>query len=269
VIAPSCTFLIFEFGAANAIRAGSDSNASFAKSRLVYAIFSDPVKLYTLPIVYNRSVVAHKAPKVPDIRVLIADDHPVVCRGLAAIIQSEPGMTVVGQAADGDQAVQRFRQFQPDITLMDLRMPGMSGVEAIRTIRKESPTAAFIVLTTYQGDENIHSALKAGAQAYMLKGMSDHELLDAIRSVHAGQRYLPQAVLDSLATRPPKSELSDRELQILNLIVKGLSNKQIADRLGIAEATVKWHVNIMLSRMNVSDRTQAAVTALHRGIVEF
>jgi DNA-binding NarL/FixJ family response regulator len=203
------------------------------------------------------------------IRVLIVDDHPVVCRGLAAIIQTEPGMSVVGQALNGMQAVQMFRDYRPDVTLMDLRMPAMTGVEAIRAIRQTFPAAVFIVLTTYDGDEDIHRALKAGAQSYLLKGMSDRELIGAIRNVHAGLRYLPQQVLDSLANRPPKSDLTDRELQILNLIVKGMSNRQIAESLGITEATVKWHVNILLSRLNVSDRTQAAVAALQRGIVEF
>lgn len=208
-------------------------------------------------------------PRSDKIRVLIVDDHPVVCRGLAAIIQTERGMSVVGQAFNGLQAVQMFREHQPDVTLMDLRMPLMTGVEAIRAIRQIRPTAAFVVLTTYHGDEDIHRALKAGAQSYLLKGMSDTELLGAIRNVHVGLRYLPQPVLDSLANRPPKSELTDRELQILNLIVKGMSNRQIAESLGIAEPTVKWHVNILLSRLNVSDRTQAAVAALQRGIVEF
>jgi DNA-binding NarL/FixJ family response regulator len=203
------------------------------------------------------------------IRVLIADDHPVVCRGLTAIIQTEQGMSVVGHALNGVQAVKMHKEHQPDVTLMDLRMPAMTGVEAIRAIRQTTPHALFIVLTTYHGDEDIHRALKAGAQSYMLKGMSDSELLGAIRSVHAGRRYLPPSVLESLANRPPKSELTDRELQILNLIVKGMSNRQIAESLGIAEPTVKWHVNILLSRLNVSDRTQAAVAALQRGIVEF
>lgn len=207
--------------------------------------------------------------KAAKIRVLVADDHPVVCRGLAAILKSEPDMEVIGTAANGLQAVQLFRERVPDVTLMDLRMPVMSGVEAIRTIRKEHPNSGFIVLTTYQGDEDIHRALKAGAQSYLLKGMSDTELLQAIRNVHAGLRYLPAPVLKSLANRPPKSDLSERELQILKLIVKGLSNRRIADQLGITEATVKWHVNIILSRLNVSDRTQAAVAALNRGIVEF
>jgi two-component system NarL family response regulator len=203
------------------------------------------------------------------IRVLIADDHPVVCRGLAAIIKTEPGMSVVGQAANGQQAVELYRKYEPHVTLMDLRMPVMGGVEAISAIRREYPTATFIVLTTYEGDEAIHRALKAGAQSYLLKGMSDSELVGAIRNVHAGLRYLPKPIMESLANRPPNSELKDRELQILTLIVKGMSNREIATTLGIAEATVKWHVNILLSRLNVSDRTQAAVAALHRGIVEF
>src|SRR5882724_1950259 len=151
------------------------------------------------------------------IRVLVVDDHPVVCRGLTAIIQAEAGMLVVGQASDGLHAVQMFREHKPDITLMDLRMPLMSGVEAIRAIHADFPHARVIVLTTYNGDEDIHRALKAGAQAYLLKGMSDTELLEAIRNVHSGLRYLPQPVLESLANRPPKSDLSDRELQILQI----------------------------------------------------
>jgi DNA-binding NarL/FixJ family response regulator len=222
-----------------------------------------------VPTLEQKSSVRRPADKAAHkIRVLIADDHPVVCRGLAAIIRTEPGMSVVGEAANGEQAIQMFRQHRPDVTLMDLRMPVMDGVEAIRAIRSESPDAAIIVLTTYQGDEDIHRALKAGAQSYLLKGMPDVELLAAITNVHAGRRYLPQTVRESLATRPPNSELSGRELQILGLIVKGLSNRQIGDTLEIAEATVKWHVNIIFSRLNVSHRTQAAVTALSRGLVE-
>jgi two-component system NarL family response regulator len=206
--------------------------------------------------------------KPDEIRVMVVDDHPVVCRGLAAIIQSEPGMTVSGQAPDGRHAVELFRKHRPDVTLMDLRMPVLGGVDAIKAIRAEFPDARFIVLTTYDGDEDIHRALKAGAQAYLLKGMSDGELVSAIRKVHGGQRYLPDQVRQTLEKRPPMSELSVRELQILKLIVKGMSNKRIGDGLGITEATVKWHVNIILSRLNVSDRTQAAVTALERGIVQ-
>src|SRR5579863_8178912 len=158
-------------------------------------------------------------PRSEKIRVLIVDDHPVVCRGLAAILQTEQGMTVVGQAHNGEQAVQMFNEYRPDVTLMDLRMPEMTGVEAIRAIRQTCPTANFIVLTTYHGDEDIHRALKAGAQSYLLKGMSDTELIGAIRSVYAGVRYLPKTVLQTLANRPPKSDLTEREMEVLNLIV--------------------------------------------------
>jgi len=206
--------------------------------------------------------------KTEPIRVLVADDHPVVCQGLTAIISTQADMKVVAQAADGREALALFRKHRPDVTLMDLRMPEMGGVEAIRAIRELFPHSGFIVLTTYQGDEDIHRALKAGAQAYLLKGMPHGELLNAIRSVHAGLRYLPAPVLKRLADRPPGPDLSSREMGILRLIVKGLSNKEIAEKLSITEGTVKWHVNIILGRLNVSDRTQAAVAALQRGIVE-
>ena len=202
------------------------------------------------------------------IRVMVVDDHPIVCLGLAAIISTQPDMKVIAQAANGLEAVQMFQRHNPDVTLMDLRMPQMGGVAAIRAIRELSPHGSFIVLTTYQGDVDIHKALEAGALAYLLKGMPHAELLKAIRSVHSGRRYLPPEVRKALEERPPGPELSAREMQILRLIVKGLSNKQIADALGITEGTVKWHVNIILSRLNVSDRTQAVVAALHRGIME-
>jgi DNA-binding NarL/FixJ family response regulator len=206
--------------------------------------------------------------KPEPIRVLVVDDHPVVCLGLTAMIATQSDMAVVGQASTGKAAVELFRKQQPDITLMDLRMPEMGGVEAIKTIRGFSQRGAFIVLTTYQGDADIQKALAAGAQAYLLKGMPHGELLRAIRSVHAGRRYLPPEVIKSLAERPAGADLSSREMDILRLIVKGMSNKEIAAALGITEGTVKWHVNIILSRLNVSDRTQAVVAALHRGIVE-
>jgi DNA-binding NarL/FixJ family response regulator len=147
-------------------------------------------------------------------------------------------------------------------------MPVMNGVEAIREIRKEFKSAAFVVLTTYQGDEDIHRALEAGALAYLLKGTADQELIDAIRKANVGLRYLPRPIVQALASRPPLFELSNRELEILRLIVKGMSNRQIGETLGIAEATVKWHINLILSRLNVTDRTQAAIAALNRGIVE-
>jgi DNA-binding NarL/FixJ family response regulator len=207
-------------------------------------------------------------PKSGSIRVLVVDDHPVVCRGLSAILKAECDMEVVAQAANGKQAVELFRKYQPNVTLMDLRMPVMNGVEAIREVRKEFKNAAFVVLTTYHGDEDIHRALEAGALAYLLKGTSDQELIDAIRKVNAGLRYLPKPVMQALASRPPHSELSNRELEILSLIVRGMSNKQIGETLGIAEATVKWHINLILSRLNVTDRTQAAIAAVNRGIIQ-
>jgi len=201
------------------------------------------------------------------IRVVLVDDHPVVRFGLAAIIGLQPDMAVVAEAGSGEEACSICARHPADVVLMDLRLPGLSGVEAIRAIRKERPKLRFIVLTTYDGDEDIHKALEAGAQAYILKGMSHNELVNAIRTVHSGLKYIPASVSKSLAERPPHSELSARELEVLELIVKGHSNREIGEALGISEATVKWHVNIILSRLNVSDRTQATVAALQRGIV--
>jgi len=208
-------------------------------------------------------------PAVEEIRVMIADDHPVVCRGIAAIVQSEPGMRIVGEASNGRQAVEMYRALLPNVALIDLRMPVLSGLDAIREIHREFPKAHIITLTTYKGDEDVYRALKAGAQGYLLKGMSNSELLDAIRIVNSGRKHLPRPVMDTLANRPPESDLSDREMEVLELIVKGMSNKQIADKLGITESTVKWHVNLILSRLKVGDRTAAAVAALRRGIIEF
>lgn len=202
------------------------------------------------------------------IRVLVADDHPVVCMGLGAMIAMQPDMALVGQATDGLEAIQLFKKHNPDVTLIDLRMPNCGGVEAIRTVRQICPNAGFIVLTTYQGDEDIHRALTAGAKGYLLKGMPYGELLRAIRNVYAGKRYLPPAIAESLANRSP-DQLSARELEILRLMSRGFSNKQIGAELGITEGTVKWHVNIILSRLHVTDRTQAVVAAIQRGIVDF
>lgn len=201
------------------------------------------------------------------IRVLVADDHFVVRTGLRAVIDPEPDMQVVAEAGTGQQALQLFRQHRPDVTLMDLRMPVMDGVEATRAIRQESPNARVVVLTTYDGDEDIYRALSAGARAYLLKDTQRQELLDVIRAVHAGQRRVPAAIGARLAEAMPRSELTPRELDVLGLVVKGLSNKKIADALSITEGTVKIHVNNILSKMGVADRTQAATTAIRRGIV--
>lgn len=204
---------------------------------------------------------------MPSIRILLADDHAVVREGLAAMISRRADMQVVAEAADGAHAVELARQHQPDVILMDLRMPGMGGVEAIRHIRAERPEARIIVLTTYDGDEDIYRALQAGAKAYLLKDTPRDELLDAIRAVHAGQKRLPQEVAAKLAERVTSEPLTPRELDVLQLIVAGKSNKEIGAALNIAEGTVKIHVNGLLGKLGVSDRTQAVTEALRRGIV--
>ncbi len=202
------------------------------------------------------------------IRVLIADDHHVVCLGLMGIVNTQPDMVVVGQAMSGRAAIALARQHSPDVILMDLRMPDLSGLEAIAVIRAERPGSAVIVLTTYQGDEDIRKALAAGAQAYLLKGMSHLKLLEAIRSVHAGRQYIPRSIRNSLPEKLNRPALSPRELDILRYIVKGLNNQEIAAALNITRGTVKWHVNIILRRLDVRDRTQAVVVAAQRGIIE-
>lgn len=201
------------------------------------------------------------------IRLMVVDDHQIVRQGLVALLNTEPGLSVVAEATNGQQAVELFRQQRPDITLMDLRLPVMGGVEATKNIRQEFPTAKIIVLTTYDGDEDIYRALQAGAQSYLLKGVSFDELIEAIRTVHAGARRIPATVAERLAERVAGQELTGRELQVLELIVKGKSNKEISTELAISEATVKSHVNSLLSKLGVSDRTQAATSALQRGIV--
>ncbi|HTY85572.1 MAG TPA: response regulator transcription factor [Silvibacterium sp.] len=202
------------------------------------------------------------------IRVMVVDDHPLIRVGIGAIINARPDMTVVAQAGTGEEAVDLFRRNKPDVTLMDLRLPGkMGGVEAIISIRTSWPGARFIVVTTYDGDEDIHRALEAGAHGYIIKGMPYQTLVTAIERVHAGKRFLPPTVADALASRMPDSDLSSRELEVLKLLVAGRTNKDIGNALGITEATVKSHVSTILMRLNVSDRTQAVVTALQRGLV--
>jgi two-component system, NarL family, response regulator len=201
------------------------------------------------------------------IRVVIVDDHPVVRFGLATIISLQRDMVVTAEAGSGEEACALCAARPADVVLMDLRLPGLSGVEAIRAIRLAQPNLRFIVLTTYEGDEDIHRALEAGAQAYLLKAMSHAEVTAAIRKVHAGARVIPEPVSRTLAGRAPHSQLSPRELEVLGLIADGLSNRQIGQRLGITEATVKWHVNIILGRLGVADRTEAIVAALQRGIM--
>lgn len=201
------------------------------------------------------------------IRVLIVDDHPVVREGLAAMIDRRADMTVVATAENGQTAVERFHTHQPDVTLMDLRMPELGGVDAIRAIRGDFPQARIIVLTTYDGDEDIYRGLQAGARAYLLKDTPRAELLDTIRAVAAGQRRIPPEVAAKMAERMLEPELTPRELEVLELIVAGQSNREIGLALSITEGTVKAHVNNLLGKLGVADCTQAVTAALRRGIV--
>ena len=201
------------------------------------------------------------------IRILVAEDHLVARVGVTAIVNMQPDMTVVAEASNGQQAVELFRQHRPDVTLLDLRMPGMGGVEAATAIRAEFPAARMIALTTYGGDEDIRRALAAGVLAYLTKDVLHDELLKAIRAVNEGHTYLPAAVAAALAAQLPRPDLSAREVQVLELIVRGLANKQIAYTLNIAEHTVKNHVKNILSKLGVQDRTQAATAAIQRGII--
>ncbi len=203
-----------------------------------------------------------------NIRVLIVDDHPVVRTGLALMIKYEPEMEVAAEAGDGAEAVQLFRQHQPDVTLMDLRMAGMGGVDTINAIRQEFPNACIIILTTYDGDEDIYRGLQAGARGYLLKGTGCDQLLDAIRKVHAGQTHIPAEVGAKLAIRLSRPQLSKREQEVLRLLATGMSNREIATTLSIGEGTIKFHVNNILNKLQVSDRTQAALIALKRGIAD-
>lgn len=201
------------------------------------------------------------------ISVLIAEDHLIARVGVKTIINMQPDMTVVGEAANGAQALDLHRRHRPDITLMDMRMPGMSGLDAIIAIRAEEPDARIIALSTYGGDEDIRRALQAGVRSYLTKDVLHDELIRAIHAVQAGDTYLPASVTAVLEASSLPAGLSSREMDVLSLIVKGHGNKQIAHELNIAEHTVKNHVKSILSKLYVDDRTQAATAAIQRGII--
>jgi DNA-binding NarL/FixJ family response regulator len=206
--------------------------------------------------------------KVPQIRILIAEDHLIARAGMATIIGAQPDMVVIADAADGNQAMALYRRTQPDVVLMDMRMPVMTGWEASTAIRAEFPQARIIALSTFGGDEDIRRALRAGAQAFLTKDAHQDELIDAIRAVYNGNQYLPPSVLATLASQVPQAELSPREVEVLKLLVQGLSNKQIAFELGIAEDTGKNHVKNVLKKLGAHDRTRATTDAIQRGFIQ-
>ena len=201
------------------------------------------------------------------IRILIADDHAIFRQGLATIINRDPEMQVIAQAENGEQAISLFKEHQPDVTLMDLRMPEVEGVAAIGAICAAIKSARIIVLTTYDSDEDIYRGLQAGAKGYLLKETEPDELLNAIRTVHRGQQYIPPDVGAKLVKRLSNPELSERELEVLHSLAQGMSNAEIAAALSIGEGTVKSHINRILNKLDVSDRTQAVIVAVKRGIV--
>ena len=210
---------------------------------------------------------SHPPPPTPLIRVLIADDHAIFRQGLATIINRDPEMQVIAQAENGEQAIALFEEHQPDVTLMDLRMPEVEGVAAIGAICAAIKSARIIVLTTYDSDEDIYRGLQAGAKGYLLKETEPDELLNAIRTVHRGQKYIPPDVGAKLVQRLSNPELSEREMAVLRSLAQGMSNADIAAALSIGEGTVKSHVNRILNKLDVSDRTQAVIVAVKRGIV--
>lgn len=202
------------------------------------------------------------------IRVLSVDDHALLREGIAAMVNAESDMKLVAEASNGRDAIEKFRLHRPDVTLMDLQMPALSGIEAIIGIRSEFPNARIIVLTTYTGDVQVLRALKAGAQGYLLKGNVRRELLDTIRVVHAGQKRIPPEVAAELAEHAVEDELTSRELAVLRLIATGNANKAIASQLSIAEDTVKSHVTNILAKLGANDRTHAVTIGLKRGVIE-
>jgi DNA-binding NarL/FixJ family response regulator len=208
------------------------------------------------------------APNGPQIRVLVVDDHPLLREGVAAVLALQPDMVLVGEAENGAEAVARHRELRPDVTLMDLQMPGMTGLEAIEAIRAEVPAARIVVLTTYAGDVQALRALKAGATGYLLKSTLRRELLDTIRNVHAGRRQLQPEVAHEIAIHAVDETLSEREIHVLRLVAAGRANKQIAWDLSLSEDTVKAHLKSIFAKLDVADRTHAVTVAARRGVIE-
>jgi DNA-binding NarL/FixJ family response regulator len=202
------------------------------------------------------------------IRLLTVDDHALLRKGIAALVNAEPDMKLVAEASNGAEAIKEFKKHRPDVTLMDLQMPGMSGIEATIAIRGDFPNARIIVLTTYPGDMQVVRALKAGARAYLLKDQVNTDLPEVIRAVHAGQKRIPPEVAAELAEHTAEDDLSSREIDVLRLVAAGNANKEIASKLFIAEETVKSHVTNILAKLHANDRTHAVTTAVKRGIIQ-
>jgi len=202
------------------------------------------------------------------ISVLIVDDHPLLRSGITAVIQGESDIVVVGEASNGQEAIESFRIHRPDVTLMDLQMPVMNGIDAIRAIRREFPAARFVVLTTYRGDVQALGALKAGATGYLLKNMLREQLITTIRSIHDGRRSIPAEIAAELAEHVADDALTDREIEVLRRVAAGTSNKMIASQLAVSEATVKSHMKSILSKLGANDRTHAVTIAMKRGFID-
>jgi len=202
------------------------------------------------------------------IRILAVDDHPMLREGLASVIEAQPDMVLIGEAANGREAIESFRAHRPDVTLMDLQMPDMNGIDAINAIRCEFPDARIVVLTTYKGDVQALRALKAGAAGYLLKSMLRKELLETIRVVHSGRRRVPPEIATEIAEHAADDALTEREIMVLKRVAVGGANKQIAAALGISEETVKAHMKSILAKLSANDRTHAVTIALNRGIIE-
>lgn len=205
-------------------------------------------------------------PSAP-IRILIVDDHPVVLAGLASMLGTQSGLEVVGAAQSGEDALNILAQTPTDLVLLDLRMPGMSGIDTLQAFRRAKVSARTIVLTSFETDENIYGAVQAGAQGYLLKDTPQASMVQAIRAVHAGRRYLPPNIAARLAERMMRTSLTSRELEVLNMLARGLTNKEIGSVLQISSNTVRNHVNSIIEKLEVSDRTEAATTAIHRGLI--
>jgi DNA-binding NarL/FixJ family response regulator len=212
-------------------------------------------------------VAVKRLKKITPIRVMLVDDHPAFRKGMAALIESEPGLEVVAQTGDGGEALNLYRQKKPDVVLMDLRLPGLGGVEAILAIRKDFPEARIIVLTTFDTDEDIYRAVQSGAKSFLLKDTPEDELAATIRAVHAGEPALPEKMAKRLADRQKRANLSEREMEVLQLLIKGRSNKEIGSSLFLSEDTVKAHLKTLFSKLKVQDRTEAAISAIRQGIV--